>query len=461
MTDDRFDGKLPDRELDQLLGRTVAGGKYRVLRLIGRGGMGAVYEVEHVTIGRRFAVKFVDRSLADDERVTRRFEREARAASAIESEHIVSVFDFGTDDGRPYIVMELLRGEDLGSRLARLRTIPVADALHIVAQVLRGLARAHAAGIVHRDLKPDNVLLVEQDDEPLFAKLVDFGISKIARLGGQTPLSLTQSGIVLGTPLFMSPEQAEARPDIDERSDLYSVGAILFECLAGRPPHVGETPDEILTRIRTEDAPSLGEVASGVPEPVVALVARALRRDRAARFQTALEMLAALREIAPSDPAAAPMSALSRQQLELARTIIDGESPFEPDQERRRPDGSAGRRLPVVVAAIAATITGVVVTVVVTGAAGSRPATARPVAASPPMRAAAPAPVSVPAPVPVSGRTPDTEASSLPVRAITPGASIDTDAASGRPAPPRPAASTARPVASTGGALDIDRSLPP
>ena len=447
MTDEGIDANAPDPELEQLIGRTVAGGKYRVLRLIGRGGMGAVYEVEHVTIGRRFAVKFVDRRFADDERVTRRFEREARAASAIESEHIVTVFDFGSEDGRPYIVMELLRGEDLGSRLARLRTIPVRDALHIVAQVLRGLARAHAAGIVHRDLKPDNVLLVQDEDEPLFAKLVDFGISKIARLGGQTPLALTLSGIVLGTPLFMSPEQAEARPDIDERSDLYSVGAILFECLAGRPPHVGETPDEILTRIRTQDAPSLHDMATGVPEAVAALVERALQRDRTARFHTALEMLAALREILPGDSATAPMSALGRRELELARTIIDGRSPFE-REGALAPAAARARRLPVIVAAVAATLTGIVGTVILTGRAGSRATTASTTPAAPPVRVAAPEDVAVLETVPDRF-----------VPAQAPVASGASTAEVGRA--PKPHPSAARAAASSGGALDIDRSLPP
>jgi serine/threonine-protein kinase len=310
--------------------------------------MGAVFEAVHTTIGRRFAIKVIHRELAGDEDVVLRFEREARAATAIESDHIVSVVDFGKDDGRPYIVMELLRGEDLGSRLARQRTIGLGEAVHVVAQVLRGLVRAHSAGIVHRDLKPDNVIITSREDDPTFAKLVDFGISKIGRLGDRPPLAITQAGVVLGTPLFMSPEQAEARPDIDARSDLYSVGAILFECLSGRPPHVGESEEEILARIRTGDAPDLRMVAPGTPAPVAAFVARALARDRAARFQTASEMLAALRAIAPGEPAATPPKAVGTRELDLAKSIIDGRA-------------AVGRErvLPVVVAAIAACLVGV------------------------------------------------------------------------------------------------------
>ena len=383
----------------------MASGTYRVVRLIGRGGMGAVYEAEHVSTGELVAIKFVDRGLAYDERVTARFEREARAASAVASPHIVRVIDFGSDDGQPYIVMELLRGEDLGTRLARLRTVPIAEALHVVAQVLRGLAQAHAAGIVHRDLKPDNVLLVPHEGDPLFAKLVDFGISKIARLEGRASLAITQKGIVLGTPLFMSPEQAEAAPDIDARSDLYSVGAILFECLAGRPPHVGETEDQILSRIRTADAPDLRTVATDIPEPVARLVSTALQRDRAARFQTAAEMLASLEEIAeavPYVPAPPPPA------LEPARSS----APSAPRRSRSR--------VPVVVAAVLATVSGVVVTVLVAGALRRPPSSV-------------PAVASAPAPAVVASSGSRSVAPSA-----SPAASPSTSAASGRAEPAAP-----------------------
>ena len=204
----------------------------------------------------------------------------------------------------------------------------------------------------------------------LFAKLVDFGISKMARLEGRAALAITQKGIVLGTPLFMSPEQAEANPDIDARSDLYSVGAIVFECLAGRPPHVGETEEQILSRIRAVDAPDLRGVALGIPEPVARLVSRALERDRDARFQTADEMLAALEEIAqsiPYDPAPPP------RVLEPACTSRPAAA--------RRPRS----RVPVVVAAVLATACGVVVTVLVAGAL-TRPSPPTVAEVSPPKR---------------------------------------------------------------------------
>lgn len=168
---------------EALVGKTVAD-KYVIRGLLGHGGMGAVYEAEFLEpiAHSPCAIKFVDAEFAADERVVARFAREARSTSALRSAHIVTVIDAGTEHGRPYLVMELLRGEDLGQRLHRTQRTPLAEALHIVAQVLKGLSYAHAAGIVHRDLKPDNVFLMTKGNDPLFAKIVDFGISKIDRL---------------------------------------------------------------------------------------------------------------------------------------------------------------------------------------------------------------------------------------------------------------------------------------
>ncbi len=294
-------------ELLQLVGKTVAG-KYRVLRLIGQGGMGAVFEAEHLGLGKRVAMKFVRRELATDDTLSARFAREARAASSIESAHIVTCFDTGSEDGLPYLVMEILRGEDLGQRLRRTRTIPVAEALHVTAQILRGLMRAHEAGIVHRDLKPDNVFLSEVEGDPLHVKIVDFGISKIQKGDNKTlPLALTGRGIVLGTPFYMSPEQAQALDDVDARTDLWAVGAILFESLTGRPPHVGEHYEQVILSICMKDAPDVRAIEPAVPEPVSRFVARSLERDRAQRFASARMMLAALHEIAPEERTRAPL----------------------------------------------------------------------------------------------------------------------------------------------------------
>src|SRR5262245_378918 len=253
---------------ETLVGKRIH--KYEIVRVIGQGGMGTVYEALNTTINKRVAMKFVDAEVARNKDAAARFQREAEAASAVESAHIVEIFDSGTtDDGTPYIVMELLRGEDLGHRIKRCGRLDVKEALHITAQILRGLNRAHQAGIIHRDLKPDNIFLVDRDDDSSFAKILDFGISKVNRSAEGTPVhTLTRQGTVLGTPFYMSPEQAQALSDIDDRTDLWSVGAILYECLSGRVPHNGATYEQVIVNICMHDAEDVRKHNSAVPEAV-------------------------------------------------------------------------------------------------------------------------------------------------------------------------------------------------
>jgi serine/threonine-protein kinase len=292
--------------------RSLLGGKYRVLRRIGHGAVGSVYEAEDVrrpdrregadanTDARadRFAVKVLDRQWASDATVAARFAREGRAAGAVASEHVVRVVDGGSHDGCPYLVMELIEGEDLGMRLRRERRLALDEALEITEQVLDGLAAVHATGIVHRDLKPDNVLVARRPDGRPLAKVVDFGMSKLDPPDGSTaPLPITRQGIALGTPFYMSPEQIRASRDVDAQSDVFSVGAILFECLTGRPPFPGETNEQILLRICTEDAPDVRRWAPDLPDAAAALVSRALARDRSERYPSAGAMLADVREL--------------------------------------------------------------------------------------------------------------------------------------------------------------------
>jgi serine/threonine protein kinase len=277
-------------------GRTL-GGKYRVLRAIGHGAMGSVYESEGPG-GARLAVKILDRAWTKDAVVAGRFAREARAASDVASPHIVRVMDGGTEDGCPYLVMELLRGEDLGARLRKRRHLGLDETLGIAEELLVGLVAAHAAGIVHRDLKPENVLLAASEGGPDVVKIVDFGMSKIDRPAGSTaPLALTRKGVALGTPLYMSPEQARASADVDAQSDLFSVGAILFECLTGRPPFTGESHEQILMKICMEDAPDVRRWAPEVPDALAAVVSKSLERERERRYASADEMLGAVRAI--------------------------------------------------------------------------------------------------------------------------------------------------------------------
>ena len=287
---------------------TVAAGKYKILRLIGRGGMGSVYEAQNIAIGKRVALKFVIVEKSADSSMLARFHREARAISAIDSAHIVQVFDTGeTSEGEPFLVMELLQGESLAARIGRQGRIEVTEAVTFAIEALRGLRRAHAAGIVHRDLKPENLFLVKGDDDRPHVKIVDFGLSKVVETLGSggfaqsgAPITITQDGAAVGTPLYMSPEQIEAQPDVDHRTDIWSMGAILYEALAGVPPFPEKTYARLVIAISQGEPTPLGARAPGVPGAIQEVVARALKRDRAERFQAADEFLRALVDALPS-----------------------------------------------------------------------------------------------------------------------------------------------------------------
>ena len=294
-----------------MVGRTID--KYRVLGVVGKGGMGCVYEAINTVINKRVAMKCIDHSLALNEEANARFQREALAAGSIESPHIVQIFDAGeTDDEIPYIVMELLRGQDLGAYIGAHGALSVEEAIVFVAQILKGLHHAHSAGIVHRDLKPDNVFLVEREDEPAFVKLLDFGVSKIARPNADVPLqTLTRQGTVVGTPFYMSPEQAQAYPDVDGRTDIYSAGAILYECLTGRPPHVGKSYEQVIVHICMHDAEDVRKLNPEVPDRLAKVVAKALSRERDERYADAKAMLAELVEQLPASAKTGTSSLLS------------------------------------------------------------------------------------------------------------------------------------------------------
>jgi serine/threonine protein kinase len=288
-------GNKPPDELDLLVGSSVLG-KYHIDRLIGRGGMGAVFQATNASIGKRVALKFLGAATSKDSDAAVRFQREAEAASLAESPHIVQIFDSGRSErGLPFLVMELLTGEDLRARLRREGRLDVEAAVRIAVQVLKALRQAHAAGIVHRDLKPDNVFLCRRDDEPAFVKIVDFGISKLQQAPGVD--TLTHKGAVLGTAFYMSPEQAQSFADIDGRTDLFSLGAILYEMLTGEPPHSAPTFEAVLIAICTRDAADVRSKAPEVPEKLARVIARALRRDRSERYADADDMLADLNAV--------------------------------------------------------------------------------------------------------------------------------------------------------------------
>jgi eukaryotic-like serine/threonine-protein kinase len=306
--------------------------RYRIVRLLGEGAMGAVYEAEHVIIGRRVALKLLHARFTRSPEAVSRFTREARAAAAIGHPHIVNVTDFGTHGQQPFLVMELLRGETLGERMARLGTVPSEEACFIMGQVLSALDAAHAIGVVHRDLKPENVYV--GDDRAALVKLLDFGVSKF-HPPGACDQHITRDGLPIGTPHYMAPEQWTGQRDVDARADLFAAGVMFFELLTGGLPYEGADTRELFDEVvhGTQPPPAPSEIAPGVPASLDDVVLKAVSRDRAARFQTAQEFLDALRPFgADADlhraavPALSPdvtQRAPSRAPVVVASTLTD------------------------------------------------------------------------------------------------------------------------------------------
>jgi serine/threonine-protein kinase len=317
--------ETPSESLDTLVG-TVLEGKYEITRKIGQGGMGAVYEATHKLIGKRVAVKVLLDKYAQKDQIVARLQQEARLASSIGHSNIIDITDIGqTKDGRMFVVMEFLEGESLGALIARSGRLDQQRALRIARQVASALGAAHKKGIVHRDIKPENVFLLTRNDQD-YIKVVDFGISKSLRPedGSDSP-RLTQTGMVLGTPLYMSPEQARGDEQLDHRIDVYALGVILYEMVTGEVPYRGTNYLNILSQVLADDPIPPSQVNKEVGPDLEAVIEKALEKDRDHRYQT-MEELAADLELLMSESMASTGARITanrrKRKSAVARTPL-------------------------------------------------------------------------------------------------------------------------------------------
>ena len=280
----RLEGTAADALRHRL--QSAVEGTFTIERLLGRGGMGAVYLAREPALDRLVAIKVLPPDRAQSPELRERFRREARTAAQLSHPNIVPLLSFGEDDGFVYFVMGYVEGETLSTRLRRDGRLEVAQAVRILTELAQALSYAHSRAVVHRDVKPDNVLLELPND---IVRLTDFGVAK-----RDSVASLTAEGVVIGTPLYMSPEQASGRVDVDARTDIYSLGALAFTLFTGRPPFEGRSASEIMRQHLTRDVPRMREHVPGIPPAIEEAVRRCLAKEASARWRDALEFAAAL-----------------------------------------------------------------------------------------------------------------------------------------------------------------------
>ena len=366
---------MPPQEDDksQLVPGAVVAGRYELVEPCGSGGMGSVWRANHLTLGSTVAIKFLHGSVAHATESRARFEREAKLCAQLgdESMNIVRVTDHGvTAHGRPFLVMELLRGESLADRLEREGRLPLAEASFITTQLCRALHVAHIAGVIHRDLKPANVFLVRTNEAPgFFVKLLDFGVAK-ATLELDAP-AVTRAGFVVGTPAYMSPEQITGEKFIDARSDLWGVAAIVYRMTVGAPPFGSGALNELGRRITTEEPKPPSEVADDLPRELDAWMRRGLAKKRDERFQATTDLAEALSKIVGA-PQSRELPLASSRRLERgappARGSYDETALASPSLDGRTsvvwtPPRSYG--VPIVIALLSLAVAGVVAFLVI------------------------------------------------------------------------------------------------
>lgn len=294
--------------------RAIIAGKYRLERPLARGGMGSVWVAQHLQLDVAMAIKFMDAAVVASAGGRARFALEARVAARLRSPNVVQVHDYGVEEGTPYLVMELLEGEHLGARLKRVRQLDLSAAQAVVTQVCRALRRAHDAGVVHRDLKPSNIFLARHHEDEI-VKVFDFGIAKATGEGALE--EATKTGMVMGSPHYLSPEQARDSKRLDHRSDLWSLGVVAFRALTGELPFSGNELLDVLKKLSSEPIPLPSRVAPHLGLDVDRFFARALARDPALRFQSANELAEAF-------------SALVEPRARLAVTSVPAPRATEP-----------------------------------------------------------------------------------------------------------------------------------
>ncbi|OYT71451.1 MAG: hypothetical protein CFK52_08125 [Chloracidobacterium sp. CP2_5A] len=337
-----FDGGgLETVESDAFIGRKLEG-KYHIEAKIGEGGMGAVYRARHVLMDAPLAIKILHPSLVSDATSVARFQREAQAMARIRHSNAIAVSDFGvTEDQINYIVMELFEGESLRKTLEREKKLPYAASIAIARQVCGALEAAHRSGVIHRDIKPENIFVSPQPDGSYFVKVIDFGIAKIVTDASKGGPPLTRQGMIIGSPNYLSPEQCTGQ-DLDARSDIYSLGIVLFECLTGRVPFTAVTPVAVALLHANEPPPSLRSINPEIPESLDRLVMRALAKSKNDRPPSAREFAEELGRVARLvSPSFDPVTPLVEKILDASAPPPNGGPPPVPPRPPALPPVTA------------------------------------------------------------------------------------------------------------------------